>query len=316
MKVDINNINIPEIKQNNIDTDVFNLTSENIQNNTSKYLTKYGVFYERYVRSFLNPSGISDTLYAQNVLSFVNDKDMHETFMDIQKKYPENKRSDIYQELISCAKRYHYFFPKKTLPKQIVFGLSGYNYAVAFVDSTLFVSLDMFLGHNSKFYAMLNWPTYKTRVLSEPYLVSETMRGWMLSELDNEMPTNNLLHHTIFYGKLYYAVKRLVPEAHDSILIGYSSKQLDYCRTYEKELWGFMIEKNKLYENDMRTVQELTSEGPFTGAISKDCPPGIAKWIGWQIVESYMNNNEKVSMEELFNETDAQKILTKSKYRP
>jgi uncharacterized protein YjaZ len=77
-----------------------------------------------------------------------------------------------------------------------------------------------------------------------------------------------------------------------------------------------MAEKNRLYENNMRTVQELTGEGPFTSAISKDCPPGIAKWIGWQIVKSYMKNNENVSLEELMNEKDAQKILNKSKYRP
>jgi len=66
----------------------------------------------------------------------------------------------------------------------------------------------------------------------------------------------------------------------------------------------------------MRTVQELTGEGPFTSAISKDCPPGIAKWIGWQIVKSYMEKNENVTLEQLMNEKDAQKILSKSKYRP
>lgn len=71
-----------------------------------------------------------------------------------------------------------------------------------------------------------------------------------------------------------------------------------------------------MYENDLKILRELTSDGPFTGAISKDCPPRIAMWVGWQIVKSYMKNNKVVTLSDLMNETDAQKILSKSKYRP
>src|SRR5205823_565433 len=101
-----------------------------------------------------------------------------------------------------------------------------------------------------------------------------------------------LLEHCIFYGKLYYGVQALLPDHHDSLIIGYSGAQLRYCEAYEKKLWGFFASSNRLFENNMNTVRELTSEGPFTGAISKECPPRIAMWIGWQIVRSYMKNNE------------------------
>jgi hypothetical protein len=37
--------------------------------------------------------------------------------------------------------------------------------------------------------------------------------------------------------------------------------------------------------------------------------------VGLQIVRSYMKNNE-VTLAELMKETDSQKILNKSKYRP
>jgi len=35
-----------------------------------------------------------------------------------------------------------------------------------------------------------------------------------------------------------------------------------------------------------------------------------------QIVRQYMKNNPYVTLEQLMNETDAQKILTASKYKP
>jgi hypothetical protein len=91
---------------------------------------------------------------------------------------------------------------------------------------------------------------------------------------------------------------------------------MKYCKTFEKNLWGFFAKDNKLYENDIKLVTEYTNDGPFTGSISKECPPRIIMWLGWQIVKSYMEHNEKVTLEELMNEKDPQKILAKSKYKP
>jgi hypothetical protein len=96
----------------------------------------------------------------------------------------------------------------------------------------------------------------------------------------------------------------------------FSKEQMDYCKKYEKNLWSYFAEKNRLYETNMKTIQELTSDGPFTGVISKECPPRIAMWVGLQIVRSYMKNNENATLAQLMNEKDAQKILARSKYRP
>jgi uncharacterized protein YjaZ len=38
-------------------------------------------------------------------------------------------------------------------------------------------------------------------------------------------------------------------------------------------------------------------------------------YIGWQVVRAYMNKNADVTVEKLMN-TDAQTILSKSKYKP
>jgi hypothetical protein len=147
-------------------------------------------------------------------------------------------------------------------------------------------------------------------------MLTDIVRGWLITEFDNSEPVNNLLYHMIFYGKILYTCDALLPQTHDSLKIGYTTQQMKYCKDYEKNLWGFFAEKNRLYDNNLKTINEFTSEGPFTGAISKECPPQIAIWLGWQIVRSYMKNNEKVTVEDLMKEKDAQKILSKSKYRP
>lgn len=316
LDVDIETVSIPDVKFQRLENDVFDINSQNITQKTAEIKAKYGFFYERYLSSFITAGGTMDSLYQTNILNFVNDKDMRETNAYIKKTFMQSDLDAMETDIINGIKRFHYFFPKKKLPIYLTTCISGFNYAVANSDSTLAIGLDMYLGENAPFYKMLNLPAYRTRVMNKNYIPTDLMRGWVLNAFDTDVPTNTLIHHTIFYGKIYFAVKTLIPDAHDSIVIGYSTPQMAYCKANEKNIWGFMAEKNRLYENNMRTVQELTGEGPFTSAISKDCPPGIAKWIGWQIVKSYMENNENVSMEELMNEKDPQKILSKSKYRP
>jgi hypothetical protein len=316
MDVDIETVSIPQIKFQRLEKDLFSITRNNVDQKTAEIKKNYGFFFERYISSFIDPAGTADSAYADSILHFVNDKDMRSTFELISRIYTDDEMEKINAQLLDGIKRYHFFFPKKQTPKYITTLVSGFNYYVADVDSTLGIGLDMYLGEDAVFYQMLKLPQYQTRMMNKNYIPSDVMRGWMISEFDNDTVINTLIHHTIFYGKILYAVKALVPHVEDSVIIGYTSKQMKYCGEYEKNLWGYMAEKNRLYENDMRTVQELTGEGPFTGAISKECPPGIAKWIGWQIVKSYMEKNETVTLEELMKETDAQKILNKSKYRP
>lgn len=316
MDVDIETVSIPQIKFQRLERDVFSITKDNIDSKTLEIKNKYGMFYERYLTSFINRGGTADSTYKESILRFISDKDMKGTYDLIVKTLSNDEMKKLEEQVVNGVKRFHYFFPKRTLPKYITTCISGFNYSIANTDSTLAIGLDMYLGESAIYYKMLDLPQYQTRVMNKHYIPSDVMRGWMLNEFDNSKAVNNLLNHAVFYGKIFYAVKALTPHAEDSIVCGYNSKQLQYCNAYEKNLWGYMAEKNRLYENNMRTIQELTGEGPFTSAISKECPPGIAKWIGWQIVKSYMEKNEEVTLEQLMNEKDAQKILNKSKYRP
>ena len=61
---------------------------------------------------------------------------------------------------------------------------------------------------------------------------------------------------------------------------------------------------------------KFTTDGPFTTAFSKEAPPRIGYWIGRQIIKQYVKNNPFVSLQQLMDEKDAQKILMKAKYKP
>ena len=58
----------------------------------------------------------------------------------------------------------------------------------------------------------------------------------------------------------------------------------------------------------------LIDDAPKTNAF-RDSSPRTTDYIGWKIVSQYMANSGS-TMQQLFDETDSQKILNQSNYRP
>jgi hypothetical protein len=315
LEVETDDIKVEKVEILRLDKDLFAMDTSKIASYTKSMQEKYGDFYSTFIFGILNPGEVRDSAYKA-VAAFINNKDMKQMHADVNRIYTTEEINRLSSEMESAFKRFRYHFPGKPLPKKVVAFESGFNYNITTADSTLGMGLEMYLGADNAFYRMLQWPQYKTIQLRKEYLVSDAMKGWIINTFDSNEPINNLLNHMIFYGKMYYCMDAVLPDTPDSIKIGYTSEQVKYCEAYEKKLWGHFTEKERLYKNDLKEIAEYTSEGPFTSAISKDCPPRIAMYIGWQIVRSYMNKNEKVSLEDLMKTKDAQLILTKSKYKP
>lgn len=311
-EADISGVNTTPVSFMRLDRELFavNAASKTLQ--VAELEKKYGNFYRQFIHSIINANHHDSDF----ILKFVQDKDMLGAYEEVQKIIDDNDIQKLEEDLTDCEKRFRYFFPDRKLPKKHIAYFSGFNYNIVYADSVLGISLEMYLGAKNEYYKMLQWPVYQRRTLQKEYMLPNLIRGWLISEFDNSQPVNNLINHMIFYGKIFYLCDALMPEVNDSLKIAYSSAQMRYCTQYEKNLWGFFAQENRLYENNLKIVSEFTSEGPFTGSISKECPPRIAMWTGWQIVRSYMKNNESVTLNELMKEQDAQKILNKSKYRP
>lgn len=313
LKVDTEAVNLPEMSLLRMDQDFFKFKAEGFEEHKTALQKKYGILFEHFLMNPFRLNGSKDTACKTEILSFINDREIKGASKQIAALYSD--LSDVQSDLSEMRKRFHFHFPKRPLPQKLMTCQSGWNYAVAYMDSSLILSLDMYLGDTSMYYQMLHYPKYQTRKMNRENIMPDLARGWLLTEFEKDKPENTLINHTIYYGKLFYCVEALLPDLADSLIIGYSAEQMKTCNKYQKQYWSYFAEKNRLYESSLQNIRELTSDGPFTSAIAPDCPPRIAMWIGWQIVRSYMKKN-KVSIEELLNEKDAQKILAKSKYRP
>jgi hypothetical protein len=150
---------------------------------------------------------------------------------------------------------------------------------------------------------------------SKAYLVNDCIKGWFQSEYDVDLVKKELLGQMIYYGKLLYFTDLMAPDANDSIKIGYTSEQVKWCVQNQSQMWAYYLEQKLLYNTNEIEYMKYISDGNTTQGFPKGAPAKTAQWIGWQIVKAYMQRNN-VSLLQLLNEKDAQKILDESGYKP
>ena len=235
-----------------------------------------------------------------------------ELYQEVQKKYPtsETLKSD-FEALFSHIK---FYFPKTKIPKVFtVISEMDYENKVIYADSLVIVSLEMYLGAEHKFY---QFPNYIKQNFEEnqimPDVVSSFFKTVSPPNLDKK-----LLSSMVYAGKELYMKGLFLPNAPANTLIGYTPEQLMWCEANESYMWRYFIDKELLYSDDLKLVPRFISPAPFSKfylEVDNESPGKVGAYIGWQIVNSYMENNE-VSLQQLL-QTNAQEIFKKSKYKP
>ena len=61
---------------------------------------------------------------------------------------------------------------------------------------------------------------------------------------------------------------------------------------------------------------KFIAERPKTFEIGQNCPGRIGRWIGWEIVKSYMSNNPETSLNGLMENNNSRKIFERSGFKP
>jgi len=162
----------------------------------------------------------------------------------------------------------------------------------------------------------LGIPKYKTQNMVPQKIVPDVFYAWAITEFPFNENTNNLLSNMVYQGKLLYFTEAMNPNLPDSIIIGYTSQQLNWCKQNEANMWAYLAEKRLLYNSERLELRKYIGDGPFTNTFSHESPGRTGVWLGWQIVRSYMNKNHSTSLNDLMEMNNAQEILNNSAYFP
>lgn len=275
-----------QIKQNYASMlNVIGLSIFNIQD------TQTDVFFDRLINYYSEPT--LNKLY----------QDALETFENIESIQENLSKAFGYQEI---------HFPSMQIPA-VYMHVSGLQQNILIDDSLLSISIDKYLGADYPLYTDFFYD-HQRKKMDPVYVAPDYFSAWLMSEYPFKGDDRVLLDRMIYDGKIKYILHEALPQLIPETLMGYAPTEYQWCKQNEKEIWKLIIERKHLYTPDHVTTSKYFSSAPSI-FISDDAPGELGTWIGWQIVTSYMNNNN-ITPEQLMINVDYQDILTKAKYKP
>ena len=302
------------------DQELVSLNKDEVTADFDRLRTKYPAFSDLYfnqivpvpedmpLRDFISKT-IADTLYL-------------DLYSEVQKSYKD--LTSLEREICQTLENYLKIFPgsNQSVPNIYTF-ISGFVYqCFLFSDENgegIGLGLDLFLGDEFD-YRSLN-PTdpafsdYLTRTYNREHVTRKIAE--VLIEDKLPPPTkNDFMTYMIWGGKKLFILDKILDFKPDTIITEFTENQLNWSRENQAGIWNYFFEKNLFYATNPNLFNKLIAPAPGVPDMPPDAPGGVANYIGWLIVEAYMERNPNESIMDLIANMDAQDILDKSRYKP
>lgn len=224
--------------------------------------------------------------------------------------------SDLEKDFSEAFSLMRYYYPEVQIPK-IKTVATGFDYDMLVTDSVIVIGLDYYLGEGAR-YRPRNTYNYILKRYQPKFIVPSAMLIYGIKDKFNNVNEEDLtiLSEMISYGKAFYFAKKMLPCTADSVLIWYSDDEMEGLKENADLVWDHFLKENLLWESSHLVKRKYIEERPKTYEISPSCPPRVGTWLGWEIVREYMRKNPDISLNELMEMSDAQKLFDEAKYRP
>jgi len=288
--------------------DLFSLDLNNLPKEIERLSGKYPPL-------LIEPDIWKDSLKLEGLNAYLQDTVILALYHAAEKTI---KTDMILKELETAFGFYKVFYPNDSIPKIITLipGLDLTVPSVYIYDDILFVNVDMYLGSDFPYYEAIELPLYIRERCEPAYLPVDIFKKAVVFKHLERVPRTTLIEAMITEGKKLYFTEMMFPALHERFIIGYSEEKYTWANHYLGNTWSYLIEKNELFGKGEQLMRCYIEESPFTKPFGKDSPGRIGPFLGWKLIQSYMKNHPEVTLPELMQESDYQKILNTSKFKP
>ena len=208
-----------------------------------------------------------------------------------------------------------YYFDDFIVPKIITLTTEvDYRNSIIYSDTLLLIGLDNYLGSEHKFYQGIQ--AYIKDDFDRSAIVVDAASKIARSQL--ALPSDRTFLSTmILYGKELFLKDLLIPSKTDAEKIKYSPAEFNWAKENEEYIWRHFVENNMLFSADQTLKVRFIEPAPFSKfylSFDAESPGRIGQFIGWQIVRSYMENND-VSLQRML-QASTEEIFNNSRYKP
>ena len=258
---------------------------------------------------FLFSKSIPDSVWVNRLhdsLQIELRNEVKNTFIDFESQY---------SEIENLFKHLKYYNKSFRVPRVItVISDVDYRNKVKVTDSIILIGLDTYMGEDHKFYQNIH--DYIKQNMVKPQIVSDLAQQYAYNSIYQARP-KTFLDEMIYYGKELYYKDVIIPFKTDAEKIGYTGEDLIWAQDNEQYIWKNFVENELLYDTNPKLVVKFINPAPFSKfglQLDSESPGQLGRFIGWQIVRSYMSKTE-ASLEDMLR-TEAIEIFNNSKYKP
>ena len=306
LQVDVSKIAVPGVSIHRYDRALFRMDPDNLRSGLEEIRNEYPFF--------LN-TDLSDTLKLLALQDYLQNERNRTFFAACDSAFPD--LSGLEKELTDAFRHLLYYYPGMRIPRVYGYVSGGdYQYPVQWADSVLLIGLDCYLGRDFSLYKYDRMPLYRAMRTNRDNILPDAMGAVYAGFYPETFPGNTLLDNMIAGGKRILFTDAMIPDAEGCLKMGYTPEQYEWASSNEEHVWAAIIGNNLLFGSDGQVLRSFMADGPFTAEFSKESPPRLGEYIGWRILLQYLERNPGITLPDLLKETDSQKILAGSKYKP
>lgn len=232
---------------------------------------------------------------------------------DVTKMYGDFATEE--QDLTGLFKNIKVFYPEFEVPEINTMVSAFGSYIVEDGGDVLLIGLDYFLDSTATYLPPKEEiPDYMRRHLRKDKITIHAARK-MADRFIQISKGSQLINQMILHGKRYYFAHRMLPCKSENEIVDYTPVEWQEVIDHEYSTYAYFT-KNELFYSTKAEKQRLyVNDSPKCPSVGDNCPGRIGRWLGYQIVKSYVENNE-LTLQELMAEENHTKIFTQSGYKP
>ena len=312
LDVDVSDVNVA-LNVKRMDKALFE--NEVDQTTINNLRLEYGIGFDIFEETVLLPNRSNNSASMENELDrFTEDGVMSGTYKSVIEKYGELTETIDFLE--NAFKHVKYYYPNAVVPDIIVVP-SAFNFGVTSIENVILISLEMYLGAENEYIAKIPAeyiPNHIKALMKKEFLVTDIMRSWIDYSFLSENPETDFLGNIIRQGKIAYALRAFLRDHSEETLLRYTKEQLTWCKDNESNIWNYIVTNEYLFSANQNIIQQFIGEAPFTTGLPQDSPSRVGIWMGWKIIQAYVEENPDIGLVDLLSEEDDNKILRS--YKP
>jgi hypothetical protein len=305
-------IDIPVVRYDKL---IYSIDTNDVETGLKKIYQQYPAFTNAFIKQVLQlPMPYSDTskLLTGTLRGFlIHTQQLKDSVWD---KFTNDQWAAPTLQAFRYVK---YYFPQYHMPKLLAFigDLTGRE---LMTQDGLGIGLDYYMGKDFSYYLIPEIQTQIPAYLSKRFSIEYMPVNCMQAVIDDLYPDSSfskpLIEQMVEKGKRYFILNKFLPKTNDTLKLQYTNAQLQWCYQNEKDIWKFFLDGDLLYSTDP-SINTFVSEGPNTQGMPQESPGNIGLFVGWRIVQKYLEKHPDITIQELMK-TTSKSIFNESKYKP